>query len=484
VLSSHLIRHFSPSQRTRRRGVALTYFALFFAVAMGLCAFVVDLGADYVKKSDLQRAADASALAGAASLLRNSSDISGATTASRAYAATYGFINGTGGVAVQTGVPPAQPDRYRVTITQPQPSFFARFFGRGDLNIRASGTASFTTFGRGKFVNDGTIASLQAAFVNNGPYALGPQPDPPNGINSFGDRFSPLFKNNGTETNPFYDPKGTNFKINVPPEYFSPGQGRGSLLVEIFDADTGGALDEIHSAAPPLQSRVSNDANTTDYSVIYTDPVTGVEEVVDSFTWRPGMDGAANYDNKWAQDLQIPLNNARYAQQGALSLRVKASDGASENGFYIRTGPPHAASMTDAEWKQAYGPAAGVANGTSFEADGRVSLNFFKSGTTVIDMGNVGAEQAGKKITVTGYDLEGGNDLKIISDTPFEGYPPGGYDYTQLPGNGVFRSWDVTLPPSYSGGRWRVEYSAGQNDSSSWQLAVPGNNSGTLRLVE
>ncbi|MBG0790009.1 MAG: hypothetical protein H0S80_05865 [Desulfovibrionaceae bacterium] len=65
------IRHFFPDQR----GIATVIVGLSMAALMGLTALAVDLGRAYLKRSALQTAADAGALAGANSLLSEGNDI-------------------------------------------------------------------------------------------------------------------------------------------------------------------------------------------------------------------------------------------------------------------------------------------------------------------------------------------------------------------------------------------------------------------------
>lgn len=57
-----------PSGRARRRGVVAVQFAVFAVVIFGFAALTIDIGAMYNTKADLQRTADAAALAAAARL--------------------------------------------------------------------------------------------------------------------------------------------------------------------------------------------------------------------------------------------------------------------------------------------------------------------------------------------------------------------------------------------------------------------------------
>ena len=86
----------SPIERVRESGYAVVLTALVLVPLMGFAGFAVDVGAWYSRASELQRAADAAALAGVVM----QPDFSEAETAARAAAARNGFVHGTGGIEV------------------------------------------------------------------------------------------------------------------------------------------------------------------------------------------------------------------------------------------------------------------------------------------------------------------------------------------------------------------------------------------------
>ncbi len=373
----------------------------------------------------------------------------------------------------------------KVSISKPYPAFFSRILGWSSITVGARGTAEYTSYATAYFQNDGSISSLQAAFVNNGPYALGPLPgSAQNGVNSYGDYYSALYCNDGITPNPLYSPAGYNFGVNIPSNYT-----QAQLAVEIFDPDSANGsgsteIDEVHGPAAPLSQFVTDNRNKTKYSIIYTDPATRAETEITSVTYDPANANYMSNNMKWAQDLLINAQDARWkGVPGTLRLQVQALNGASENGFYVRTGPPHDPAMTDAQWKTAYGPSSGN-NPSSWTALGRMSFNFFQSGTARIDLGVIGPSAAGSPLQITSYDLEGGQNIRYTCDTPYSGYPSGGITGNNVRQNGIAFTDTINLPTGYAGGHWYVDYTASRHDSSSWQINYPSNTQGRVRLVE
>jgi hypothetical protein len=460
----------------RRSGIAFIYVALGMTVFLGIAAIVVDLGYAYTRRGEAQKAADSAAMAGVSELATGQTQ---AETKAREYATTYGYTQGTKGAFVEVSFP--KPTQCKVRLGKPEPIFFAGALGFTPRNVVASAVATYTSPASLIFKNDGNLDSIYAAFESVGPYGWGPKPPPPakSGGQSRGDRYSIQYCNDGVTPNPAYDPNGLQFALDVPGSYTS-----GQLAVEIFDPDSKGSYDEEQTGPSMSKSPSGNRLNKTDYSVIYTDPDTGLESVVTNVIYDPASSDYMRNNGKWAQDLIVDLaSNPQYKAPGVLKLRVKSLDGSSENGFYVRTGPPHDPNMTDAAWAAAYGPNSGN-NGSGFSAIGHVALNFFKAGTARIDLGYVPASVAGSPITITRYDLEhGGKTILYKTDTASAGLS-GNQQAGTTTGDGVELSDSITLPAGYTGGNWWVEYSAGKYDSSSWDISYPGSKQGSIRLIE
>jgi len=152
----------------RRRGIVVVQVAVVLVVLLGVAALCVDLGVTYNARSDLQRKADAAALAAAAKLaewdigppldaarttaidsaqshtvlgqtvtLKNGTDIEFGTVVRDAATRTYQFNPGT-------ALPNAVRIQIRKTSDSPNgalPSYFANVFGKADTDIKAQATA-------------------------------------------------------------------------------------------------------------------------------------------------------------------------------------------------------------------------------------------------------------------------------------------------------------------------------------------------------
>lgn len=143
--------------RERRRGAVVILVALMLVVLMAMVSFAIDIGYVANVQTQLQRAADSAALAGAAEM--NRSGIS----AARARAQQIGQLNGSSGAAItipdgnvefgvwdltaRTFTPSASGqggNAVRVTITQTPNLFFARAMGFNSTQITGQAIAIAT----------------------------------------------------------------------------------------------------------------------------------------------------------------------------------------------------------------------------------------------------------------------------------------------------------------------------------------------------
>ncbi len=133
-----------------RRGAVLVMVALLLTVLLGIGAFAVDLSQVMAHRSELQRAADAAALAGAVRLTTTSFD------AADNDAVTYSVLNpimgGTDSIAVdygswngssfsERGADAHDTDAIKVTLFSTSPSIFAQVLGVGSTSVQAEATA-------------------------------------------------------------------------------------------------------------------------------------------------------------------------------------------------------------------------------------------------------------------------------------------------------------------------------------------------------
>ncbi|WP_207260048.1 pilus assembly protein TadG-related protein [Desulfovibrio sp. Huiquan2017] len=137
-------------------GFATVMVSLCMAALMGLTALAVDLGRAYLKRSALQTAADAGALAGANSLLAKGRDVEKLRLIVTSYATRNLTDADTPGVAItdadivflRDGVPDEEnPNQVELTISltarreNPFPLYFGKAVGKPAMDIRVTSRA-------------------------------------------------------------------------------------------------------------------------------------------------------------------------------------------------------------------------------------------------------------------------------------------------------------------------------------------------------
>ncbi|HKD83305.1 MAG TPA: pilus assembly protein TadG-related protein [Terriglobales bacterium] len=131
-------------------GQALVLTALGLLVLLLMAGLGVDVGYLRYQKQQMQKAADAGAIAGASAMIYDGSSSPNITTAAQADAAANGYTNGTNGISVQVNVPPQTPgdpfqgkDNYvEVIVAQTRPTFFMRVGGFDNVYVRSRAIAS------------------------------------------------------------------------------------------------------------------------------------------------------------------------------------------------------------------------------------------------------------------------------------------------------------------------------------------------------
>ena len=115
-----------------QRGQAMVLSVAFLAVLLGMGALVLDVGSWYRADRDAQKTADAAALAAAQKL----PDDPGAATGLALH-----YADENGGGLVPNDVQLLGSDRIKVTVKRPAPGYFAKLFGMGEVEVRATATA-------------------------------------------------------------------------------------------------------------------------------------------------------------------------------------------------------------------------------------------------------------------------------------------------------------------------------------------------------
>ena len=169
--------------KRRNRGQVLVLVALAIFVLLGLAALGIDVGFMYSVRHELQRSADAGALAGASRWIEVGSQWSSnpsdpVMVASRERAKDYAIINKVAPTPLdrltEVAVDFPSQDRIRVTTQRTAPLFFARVLGRDNQVISATAVA-------------------EAAVADTGVRCLKPWgiPIPWNDTNPANDKFDP-----------------------------------------------------------------------------------------------------------------------------------------------------------------------------------------------------------------------------------------------------------------------------------------------------
>jgi Putative Flp pilus-assembly TadE/G-like len=135
-------------------GQALVLTALALVVLMLMAGLGVDVGYLRYQKQQMQKAADAGALAGASALAYNGNWYAAAQNDT----AANGFTNGNNGIVVQVGKAAQNPEPWEgafanqpgyveVSVLQPQPTFFMKVGGFNNIPVRSWAVAN--AFGPG-----------------------------------------------------------------------------------------------------------------------------------------------------------------------------------------------------------------------------------------------------------------------------------------------------------------------------------------------
>ena len=455
-------------QNRRRHGVVVIYVALALTVFLGAAGLAVDVGHLYHNRAKAQRAADAAALAGAVRLAYNGS-AADAQASAREIALANGYnINDTSNVTFQIVYPvPNFPSYYHVKISREEPLFFMSVLGFRSRRVGATATALYEQpvnldiSGNGQY---GAQGPMNLAVF--GPWAL----------HSNGDMYSTYRHNDGRD-NEKYLAQGFDFHISIPANYEDKNDTT-EVKVEIFDPDTYNKngnteangtdrVDEYRDSPFSGKTRLT----TTRYQLFFTNGTSDPND--DILIKQVSYKDDSSTDMKWVtpNGFEFDLDDSRWGDkafgENAFRINVKSTDGASENGFNLRAGPPRG-------WNKPFDPN----NGTDITASGRLPINFNTSGTVTVRLGYVPKDAT--QIIVDKFDTDVGS--KSIT------YTDGTYSYTgKLTKNDEFLPDILNLPANYKGGNWRAVYTAGVQDTSSWSMRYTGppmNRPGLVRLVE
>ncbi len=495
----------------------MVLFFLSLPVIFGITGMVIDLTNLYTRRAYAQRAADAAALAGAMKSAPDTTTASG-TNDNEIIAEAKSYADLNGYTSDQVTVDPhfgGQLGKVQVTVVRSEKVFFVPvlelLLGNNPLysrRVAASATAEKimnVDLSLGGNYGTTTGASNPSAF---GPYAR----------HSNGDPYSVLFHDDGTPNTPenvgknkgsgwgantHYNPNGFTYNMTVTPEFASKNP---FMRVQLYDPDghfsnDGQSLDEKHTRF--LGPGPTMPETTTEYT-IYKVQSDGSLKKISMATYGndASVDAAAlkaQGKSPWVTPDGFRLDLATEGS-GQYKIRVKTTDGSSENGFNLRAGPdvaePAVQTRTDAEWTQlendwnnAYGDKGGLDPyniQVPIQAQDHLQMNFTRTDRVRVRLGEVPKSAAGKELTVTKFDTDvGSTSIKysFVAKGTNTVQDAGGTDYL-APGNDIWSQNQVAVPADFQGGYVYAEYDAGQNDTSSWSVKVPGVSPGSVKLVK
>ena len=137
----------SKYEAAREKGAALPFIALLLVLLLGMAAFAIDLGWIFLNGSRVQRAADASALAGVVYLPADTNNVSNFSAfGAEANGYDIGQVNsspfGNGGPDSLDWQPLAD-NKLEVTLHSQIDTFFLKIFGMDSLNLSRRATAEY-----------------------------------------------------------------------------------------------------------------------------------------------------------------------------------------------------------------------------------------------------------------------------------------------------------------------------------------------------
>lgn len=142
---------FRAGWKNRRTGQVMPMVALIIAVLLGFAALGIDIFMIYWAKSNLQRATDAAAIAGATYLsdltFSNPNAACTYSTQAEQAACTYALSNGVLSSEIQSIAISSDSRSITVTTSRIVPAYFARLLGYTQFTVNATATATIQSIG-------------------------------------------------------------------------------------------------------------------------------------------------------------------------------------------------------------------------------------------------------------------------------------------------------------------------------------------------
>jgi hypothetical protein len=291
-----------PPRRRRirgERGYVLALTALLIIPLLGVTGLAVDLGAWYARAAQIQRAADAAALAGVVYL----PDESAARLRAREVAAQNGFPHGVNGITVDVRRGGVQNNELIVTIHDPKVAqYLTTPLRSSDVSIERAATARYidaVKMGSPRnFLGTGDLSGIlpsavdtpanrpgfwlaisgQCSSKENGDRIMArttrnytQQTSNPRPVNGSAGSFR-CTTNSIVQNNAEYDPRGYFYGIKVP-----VGYSGGSIAIEAYDAAacSSSAIDSTAVFRTIYVIRSNDNPYPPDATVLATVPIAG-----------------------------------------------------------------------------------------------------------------------------------------------------------------------------------------------------------------
>ena len=353
-------------ERRDEQGIVLVYFALCLVVLLAAASFSVDLGAWYVRSQQIQRAADAAALAGVVWMPDN---FAKAQQVALSTARANGFVNGVNGITVTVTPDPVYSHRLDVTITDPKvPQAFSKAFvnnvterrmavGEYDLPVPLGSPENSLGTGNLTCGSHGTCITTANFWLSVKGFCAGKET---------GDRYSAYYDGNEANTsgssnlvpptcpvnptssdpagaafdNPEYRSDGYAYDFVVPGSSSNPLVSGGDVTLEIYDP--GFDLADEGNNAPFDQSN-ANGATPVYLNTFWTldgvgagSPLTHVNDpLLASGEWRGDTTVDTTCHNRWCALYTVLAGSTAGEYQLNISSQSSEANDAAGNQFAL-----------------------------------------------------------------------------------------------------------------------------------------------------
>jgi len=464
----------------KRKGSVLMLVAVSMVTLIAVAGLGIDVGMMYRMRAQMQLAADAASLAAAVQVSADQ------LATAKKFSSLNGFTDGVGGCTIGGGMVAGTPTDYQITIAQPYLTLFVGLVGAKKIDLQVQSVARYSSQmpisinGGGTPGNASNLATLSCF----GPYALFGN----------GDAYSTMFLNDGT-ANPCYNRNGYDFVITIPSNYqtlFSTNK----LVVQLYDPDCrnsgSNSIDEIRdpnsgSSQYPITLPAGFVKNTKTQYTVFTVP-NGLKDLT-----TQTQIAQATYctetatERLWVTPAGFSIDLTAYPGVTQFRLNAKAIAGSSENGYFLRAGPPSLEQTTD--WTTTQFSALSTEQQAALDnikATGYLPLNINSSGTLDINLGTLpAANGVPYNVSILKFDTDVGASRWGITYTDTNSII--NYQGENNTAGAAFKTDTIPIPSDYPGGTLTAHYTGGASDTSSWSMTYLGNavgNPGKVKLIQ